>query len=283
MKIMILVLVLWSSNDPIEIAKINRLKAEAKEAYTSGDYAVAAQKYSYLYDSLGVEEDQIALNLGHTYYAMKDSSNARTHYEQLTTTSDNTLKSIAYQQLGVMAKSPQTLKQSLAYLKSALKADPTNEGARYDYEVVKKLLDEQQKQQDQNKDQNKDDQQNKDQQNQDQEKQDEQQQDQENQDQQQQDQQQQDQENEEQKDSEQKDGEESDQEKEQQQQKEGEQTEEEQKKNQQMNTQKKLEEMNISEEKAEMILEAMRNNEIQYIQQQKRKATKSPDNGKPDW
>jgi Ca-activated chloride channel family protein len=41
--------------------------------------------------------------------------------------------------------------------------------------------------------------------------------------------------------------------------------------------------MNISPEKAEMILEAMRNGEIQYIQQQKRKATEKQDKGKPDW
>jgi len=47
--------------------------------------------------------------------------------------------------------------------------------------------------------------------------------------------------------------------------------------------QEKLQEMNISEEKAKMILEAMRNNEIQYFQQMRRKATKKPDAGKPDW
>jgi outer membrane biosynthesis protein TonB len=45
----------------------------------------------------------------------------------------------------------------------------------------------------------------------------------------------------------------------------------------------KLKELNMSEEKARMILEAMRNNEIQYLQQMKRKATKKPDSGKPDW
>jgi len=44
-----------------------------------------------------------------------------------------------------------------------------------------------------------------------------------------------------------------------------------------------LEQMNISEEKAKMILEAMKNNEIQYIQQQRRKPTKAPESGKPDW
>lgn len=45
----------------------------------------------------------------------------------------------------------------------------------------------------------------------------------------------------------------------------------------------KLEELNLTEEKAKMILEAMKNNEIQYIQQNKRKATKKPDSNKPDW
>jgi hypothetical protein len=46
---------------------------------------------------------------------------------------------------------------------------------------------------------------------------------------------------------------------------------------------KKLQEMKMSEEKAKMILEAMKNNEVQYLQQNKRKATKPRDRGKPDW
>lgn len=45
----------------------------------------------------------------------------------------------------------------------------------------------------------------------------------------------------------------------------------------------KLEELNLTEEKARMILEAMKNNEIQYIQQNKRKPTKKSDSDKPDW
>lgn len=45
----------------------------------------------------------------------------------------------------------------------------------------------------------------------------------------------------------------------------------------------KLEQMKISEEKARMILEAMKNQEKQYLQQQRRKATKSRQKDKPDW
>jgi hypothetical protein len=46
---------------------------------------------------------------------------------------------------------------------------------------------------------------------------------------------------------------------------------------------KRLQEMNISPEKARMLLEAMRSNEIQYLQQKKRQATRRPKSNKPDW
>ena len=45
----------------------------------------------------------------------------------------------------------------------------------------------------------------------------------------------------------------------------------------------KLKEMNIPLEKAQMILEAMKNNETQYVQQKKRKATERKRSDKPDW
>jgi hypothetical protein len=46
---------------------------------------------------------------------------------------------------------------------------------------------------------------------------------------------------------------------------------------------KRLEDMNMNEQKAKMILDAMKNQEAQYLQQNKRKATKPKDKGKPDW
>lgn len=48
---------------------------------------------------------------------------------------------------------------------------------------------------------------------------------------------------------------------------------------QQMNS----EVIGIPEEKAKAILEAMRQNEIKYLQNKRRKPTKQPSNGKPDW
>ncbi|MFC4874609.1 hypothetical protein [Negadavirga shengliensis] len=45
----------------------------------------------------------------------------------------------------------------------------------------------------------------------------------------------------------------------------------------------RLEEMNITPEQAEQILDAMNSNELQYIQQNRKKPTQRPARGLPDW
>ncbi len=267
----LLIIAILFSNNPKEIARVNNLKKEAEKAFASGEFQSAINNYRYLIDSMDIDEDEIYLNLAHAYYQADDTANARTYYSQASMSDNRELKSIAYQQLGVMSKGPQTLQQSLQYLKASLKTDPLNDDARYDYELVKKLIKEQQQQ---NQDQQNQDQQNEE--NQDQENQQNQENQQDQQGEENQDQDQQEQEGQEQEGDEQKEGEQQEQ-----QQQEGE--EQQQDQNQEMSTKEKLEQMNISEEKARMILEAMRNGEIQYLQQQKRKATERPKSGKPDW
>ena len=271
MRTVLILLLALVTNDPREIAKINALKKEAERAYLNGDYELAISKYSYLTDTLQITDDEVLLNLGHAYYQKGDTTGAKYNYGKVGSSSDKRLKSIAHQQLGVMSKEAGKLDQSLLQLKSAIKSDPTNRDAVYDYEVVKKLLEEQQQQQQ--------DQQNQDQQDQDQQEKEDQ--DKENQDQNQEgDQENKDQqgENQEQQDQEQQEGEQQEQE-----QQEGEQQEQEQEKSQEQMTKEKLQEMGISEEKARQLLEAMRQSEIKYLQNQKRKATKRPPSGKPDW
>ncbi|AHM62606.1 hypothetical protein D770_21795 [Flammeovirgaceae bacterium 311] len=46
---------------------------------------------------------------------------------------------------------------------------------------------------------------------------------------------------------------------------------------------KRLQEMNISPEKAKMLLEAMKSNEIQYLQQKQRQPARRQKSDKPDW
>ena len=265
-----------------KIGKINSLKSEAKKAYLGGDYKMAVDKYKYLIDSLGVKEDEVLLNLANSYFQLQDTTNISIAYQPLTQSSNSKIKSVANQQLGIAANRQEKFEEALNYFKQALKADPTNEDARFNYEIVKKKIeeqrkqDQQQKKEDQKKDENKDEK--KDQQ------------DKENKDQKQD---QKDKQNKEQQEKEKKEQEQKEKQSKEQQEKdkkEKEQKEQEQKDEQNKDKKdippsvsEKLKEMQMSEEKAKMILEAMKNQEVQYLQQNKRKATKPRDKGKPDW
>lgn len=280
--------------DPFRIGKINRAKSEAREAYTSGDYKTAVQKYHYLIDSMKVLEDELKLNLANAYFMMNDTANALTNYESLAGSKINVVRSKAQQQLGIMNYRKQKNEEALNNFKQAIKADPDNMDARYNYELLKKKLDEKKKKEEeqQKKDQQqkdkKDQQQNKDQQNKDQQQKDQQQKEQEKKDQQNKDQKskEQQQKEQQQKEQQQKEQQQKEQEKKDQQQKEQqnpEQKQDQEKKKPNPELSEKLEQMKISEQKARMILEAMKNQEIQYLQQNKRKASKPKDKGKPDW
>lgn len=294
----ILTVTLWGGFN--DIATINSLKKQAKEAYNKGDYEAALSQYKLLTDSLGISDESLKLNLANTYYKLNDTTKAVNAYSNLLASNDRSVKSVAHQQLGIIKNRAKQFEEALSHFKESLKADPTNNDSRYNYELLKKVLEEQKQNQQQNKDQNQDqknkDQQQKDkqdQQNKDQQKQDQENKDQKNQDQKdQQDKNKQDQENKEGEQEKDKDkqGQEEDkkegEEKKDEQKpepKEGEQNDDKQQSDKMPSLSDKLKEMKISEEKAKMILEAMKNNEIQYIQQNKRKATKKKDPDKPDW
>lgn len=268
-----------------KIGKINSAKAEAKKAFLSGDFKTAIEKYSYLVDSLGVNEDEVRANLASAYFQANDTTHAQSTYQQLSQSANKKIKSVANQQLGVMANNQEKLEEALEYFKQALKAAPENEEARYNYEVVKKKLEDKKKQdQQKNKDQK------------DQDKKDEQKKNQKDQNKDKKDQEKKDQEKKEQQDKkdpkDQKNKEQQDKEKKEKEQKEKEQKEKEQQEKDEKNKDKKdippsvkdkLKDMQMSEDKAKMILEAMKNQEVQYLQQNKRKATKPKDKSKPDW
>jgi Ca-activated chloride channel homolog len=275
MKVIVIALLLISLTDPGKINTINTLKSEAKKAYHAADYKTAVDKYRFLTDSLLVKEDELSLNLANAYFNLNDTASAASSYQALGSSTDNTIRSVANQQLGILKNKQGKFEEALSHFKQAIKADPANKDARYNYEMLKKKLEEKKKQDQQKQEQNKNEQQ--------------------------QDQQQQDKKDQEKKDDQQKKDQEKKDEKKSdnkdEQSKKEEQKKDEQKKQEQKDTEKpseekketppstseKLQQMKISEEKAKMLLEAMKNQEQQYLQQNKRKATKPKDKGKPDW
>jgi len=268
-----ILLLIMPADGITHISRINNLKKEAELAYKQQDYAKSAELYKFLLDSMKVDEDAIQMNLANSYFQLKEKEKANFHYSKASLSDNDKIKSRAFQQLGALKAQDQKTEEALSFFKEAMKADPNNTDARYNYELLKN----------QEKQENKDEQQ----------------QDKENQEEQKKDQNQKnkkDQDNNKGSDKDQKPeqkGEKTDEksEKEKKQDeapKDGEQDEnadpnEDRKKMDDPKFQKKLEEMKISEDKAKMILDAMKNNEIQYIQQNRRKASKPKSSDGPDW
>ena len=217
---LLLVLVLWTTVTPrsaeavLEVFQVN----SGNDAYRDGDYEKSAEKYKEALKK-DSESDIINFNLGAAYYKQNRYDEALDHLRKAVLSDDDALRQQAHYNLGNtlyesgrlfladrdLDTTIQYYEEALAEYEKAMDIHPDDADARFNYEYVKKELEQlkqqqqqnqqqqnQQNQQDQQKDQQQDQQQ-QDQQQQDQQQQDRQQQDQQQQDQQQQDRQQQDQ------------------------------------------------------------------------------------------
>jgi len=147
MKFIILSIIGLITIDPSRIAKVNGAKSEARKAYMDGDYKKAVSMYTYLTDTLDVREDEVMINLANSYFQIKDTANAITTYQSLTASPTNHIRSKAQQQLGILHHRQGKLEEALANFKEAIKADNSNVDAKYNYELLKKKLDEEKKKQ----------------------------------------------------------------------------------------------------------------------------------------
>ncbi|WP_375563018.1 hypothetical protein ACE193_10980 [Bernardetia sp. OM2101] len=256
--------------NPVYIFQTNSAKKKATKLYEEKNYKEAASELLYMNNIWKLEEPTVTLNLAHAYFEQQDTSaisSALTYYSQAVNSKNDRVRSVANLQVGILkakrAGSEKTkpkdkkkiYEDALVNFKDALRADQHNEEARFDYELLKRLLEiEVQKQEQEQKDKSEDEKQKEEQQEQDEQK------------------------SEEDQNQDQQDGQEN------QEQDQSKDEQDAQKQNQQQQSAAdKLKDMDISKEKAEQILDAMRQNEAQYLQQQQRKGKKPRKTGKPDW
>ena len=142
MKFVLLTLLALIVIDPTRIARINTAKTEARKAYVEGDYKKAASLYQYLSDSLDVKEDEVMINLANSFFHVKDTANAMSTYQSLTASAKGHIRSKAHQQLGIMLHQQGKLDEALTNFKEAIKADNNNVDAKYNYEALKKKMEE---------------------------------------------------------------------------------------------------------------------------------------------
>ena len=251
MIIKFIIIILLNINN---IDEINRLTKEAEIYFKNEEYDKSIANYKILIDSFDVTNEKIYLNLAHSHFLSNDTAKALENYTYATITDNNKIKSIALQQIGNINESRNKLEEALDFYKESIISDNNNIDSKFNYELVKKKIQKQKE----NKQENPNEKNNKEDKKEDKK------------------------ENSENKKNDEK-GNKDEQEKEK--------NEPQEDKNEQKNSEKsdnesleeKLKKINMSKKKAEMILNALNNNEFQYIQQLKRKPNKKKDSTKPDW
>ena len=251
MIIKFIIIILLNINN---IDEINRLTKEAEIYFKNEEYDKSIANYKILIDSFDVTNEKIYLNLAHSHFLSNDTAKALENYTYATITDNNKIKSIALQQIGNINESRNKLEEALDFYKESILSDNNNIDSKFNYELVKKKIQEQKE----NKQEKPDEKNNKEDKKEDKK------------------------ENSENKKNDEK-GNKDEQEKEK--------NEPQEDKNEQKNSEnsdnesleEKLKKINMSKKKAEMILNALNNNEFQYIQQLKRKPNKKKDSTKPDW
>jgi hypothetical protein len=122
------------------ISLINEYADTAAAAYKKGDYIESIAAYEYLLENLEVQDDQLRLNLGHSYFRIGELQKARQQYTLLAEHSSRHIRAIALLQLGNIAAQNKKYMQALSYFRNALVVEPGNALARYNYELIKKFL-----------------------------------------------------------------------------------------------------------------------------------------------
>ena len=246
------IILVFILNDKIDV--INRLTNSAEKSSFSKNYDESIRNYKTLIDSLDYSNEKIYLNLAHSYLLSNDTLNAIENYNFASLTENNKIKSIALQQLGNINEKNKKLDEALSFYKESIIADNNNEDSKYNYELVKRRIEEEKKKNQQNnkKDQNKNSKDNQKKNQSENKKQD-------------------------------KEGKEDKNNQNQDEQKQNKENEKNEKKSKEESVEEKLKKINMTKKKAEMILNALNNNEFQYIQQLKRKPSKKTDKSKPDW
>ena len=246
------IILVFILNDKID--EINRLTNSAEKSFFSKNYDESIRNYKTLIDSLDYSNEKIYLNLAHSYLLSNDTLNAIENYNFASLTENNKIKSIALQQLGNINEKNKKLDEALSFYKESIIADNNNEDSKYNYELVKRRIEEEKKKNQQNnkKDQNKNSKDNQKKNQSENKKQD-------------------------------KEGKEDKNNQNQDEQKQNKENEKNEKKSEEESVEEKLKKINMTKKKAEMILNALNNNEFQYIQQLKRKPSKKTDKSKPDW
>jgi hypothetical protein len=123
-----------------EVSELNKWKVDAQRAFQKGQYQKATLIYQQLLTKASSNQSALQLNLAHSLRLSGKATASASVYREVARSTNPALRSIAWQQLGNLAAKAEEYEQALGFYKKALIANSRNETARYNYELVSRLL-----------------------------------------------------------------------------------------------------------------------------------------------
>jgi Ca-activated chloride channel homolog len=142
MKYVIICLLLFTPLEKLsKVSNRNEAINAAHTAYYERDFIQAILKYEYVLDTLKYQEPRTAMNLALCFRNSGDQSRALEWYTKAAAWSSNAKeRSLAYLQMGVMHAMLGEDEKAKDLLFMALEQDPTNAKARLNYEILLKTI-----------------------------------------------------------------------------------------------------------------------------------------------
>jgi tetratricopeptide (TPR) repeat protein len=123
-----------------KIAEVNEHSEKAAAAFRKSNFKEAIKNYEFLVYEIGDKDPRILLNLAHAYRLNNQAEKATKAYQKCVKSPDANLRSVAWENLATLETKIQNYSEALTNFKRALVANPKNEQARYNYELLKKYL-----------------------------------------------------------------------------------------------------------------------------------------------
>jgi len=122
------------------IAKTNKLLGSAEAALKKKSFKEAIEAYNSALKENPDLPPQVQLNLAGAYYQTREYSKAQKHYLSVASVVNSPgLKSVAYQQIGNIYFNQKNYTSAIDWYKKSLMINPENQNARFNYELAYKL------------------------------------------------------------------------------------------------------------------------------------------------
>lgn len=150
---LILAVLLLIPSSWTRVTRLNNAIKAAEKSYSGANYTQSVADHLVLVNDFQYSSSELDFDLGLSHHYSEKPDEALTHYDQATQSPNKKLASFAFNQSGVITGNKKEYEAALSKFQSALIKDPTNEQARYNYEMLARWLqrDEERKNQDQNK------------------------------------------------------------------------------------------------------------------------------------